>query len=294
MAKKISIYQVDAFTKKVFGGNPAGVTCGNGLTEIEKQSIAREMNLAETAFLSDSDKADYKLQWFTPATEVKLCGHATIASLHFLNEQELLLGSSIKFETLSGVLNCGMRDGNYFMQIPVFNAEEFTGNKEEIINALGIPGTALDEKVPFILLENGYLYIYVKTLKDLKNINPDFKALKSLSVNKRGFEDVSVFTLETFDENSFAHLRFFAPYYGIDEDPVTGSSNGPLMLVLQKLGFVQKSDSEITLTFEQGDFMNRRGRVMVSYNEKKNELYISGNAVTVIKGELFLSSDIND
>ena len=85
MAKKINIYQIDAFTKTAFFGNPAGVTFTDGLSADEMQSIAREMNLAETAFLTKSDKADYNLRWFTPKVEVELCGHATIASLHFLH-----------------------------------------------------------------------------------------------------------------------------------------------------------------------------------------------------------------
>jgi len=82
-------------------------------------------------------------------------------------------------------------------------------------------------------------------------------------------------------------LRFFAPYYGINEDPVTGSANGPLLLVLKKLGMISSSNSgDVSLQFEQGDFIGRRGRIGVQYFQEENELYISGNAATVIKGEL--------
>ena len=87
MAKEIEIFQIDAFTKEAFCGNPAGVTFSNLLSADEMQLIANEMNLSETAFISNSQKADYKLQWFTPTTEVNLCGHATIASLHYLFEK---------------------------------------------------------------------------------------------------------------------------------------------------------------------------------------------------------------
>jgi len=293
MQKKIEIYQVDAFTDKPFGGNPAGVTISEDLSKDEMQLISKEMNLAETAFLSKpdlpsgrSDKADYNLRWFTPATEVNLCGHATIASLHFLNEKKLIKNSSVKFDTLSGVLKCGIKDEKYFMQIPIFSMKEYDENKEEILEVLGITKSEIEDSSPFILLENGYLYIHIKKLKTIKNIKPDFKSLLRLAKGNKAFDCVTIFTLETIDKGSFANLRFFAPSYGIDEDPVTGSANGPLLLVLKRLGFIKDSDEEISVTFEQGDFMNRRGRVTVTYNGKSNELYISGNAVTVLKGEM--------
>lgn len=287
MGKQIEIYQIDAFTGKSFEGNPAGVTFGDNLNKSEMQKIAREMNLAETAFLSKSAKADYNLRWFTPAVEVELCGHATIASLHFLSEKNLLKNNTnIKFETRSGILNCKAEDDFYYMQIPVFSMNEFESNKEEIINALNIDPGSLDENVPFIIVENGYLYIYVQDLQALHGLRPDFRALKHLTKSKNEFNCVVVFTLETIDKDSFAHSRFFAPYYGIDEDPVTGSANGPFILVLKRLGFIKNPGNEITLVFEQGDVLGRRGRVRVRFNQANNELYISGQAVTVLKGAL--------
>jgi trans-2,3-dihydro-3-hydroxyanthranilate isomerase len=287
MGKQIEIYQIDAFTNKSFEGNPAGVTFGENLTDKEMQQIAKEMNLAETAFLSKANKSDYNLRWFTPATEVDLCGHATIASLHFLTEKNLLENNStVKFKTRSGILNCKAEDGYYFMQIPTFSMQEFEGNKEEIIQVLNIDKNSLDGKIPFIILENGYLYIYVKDLQTLYNLQPDFRALKNITKSKNEFNCAVVFTLETVDKESFAHSRFFAPYYGIDEDPVTGSANGPFLLVLKKLNLIKDPGNEITLIFEQGDVLNRRGRVKVRYNHAENELYISGQAITVLKGAL--------
>ena len=287
MGKQIEIYQIDAFTNNSFEGNPAGVTFGDNLTESEMQKIAKEMNLAETAFLSKSPNADYNLRWFTPAVEVELCGHATIASLHFLTEKKLLENNTnIKFETRSGILNCKAEDGFYFMQIPVFSMKEFEGNKEEVMNALNINKQSLENSISFIIVGNGYLYIYVKDLSTLHNIQPDFKALKNITKTKNEFNCVVVFTLETVDKESFAHSRFFAPYYGIDEDPVTGSANGPFLLVLKKLNLIKNPGNEITLIFEQGDVMGRRGRVKVRFNQTSNELYISGQAVTVLKGVL--------
>lgn len=287
MAKNYKIYKIDAFSNKPFEGNPAGVMLGEGLSSELMQKIAREMNVSETAFLSPSEKADYKLQWFTPVVEVDLCGHATIASLHFLFENKILReNSSIKFETKSGILNCGFKDGFYFMQIPNYEMEEFSGSREEILDTLGVDRTSVPGDTPLIILENGNLYLRVDGMNTLKSLKPDFKALKLLTEEKHEFEGVVVYSLETIDKASFAHSRYFVPYYGIDEDPVTGSTNGPMLMVFRKLGLVDNNLKELSLVFEQGDIMGRRGRVKVSYDKANNELYIAGQAVTVLKGEL--------
>jgi len=281
------VYQIDAFTKLPFNGNSAAVIFTDGLTNEEMQSIAKEMNLSETAFISPSNKADYKLKWFTPAIEVELCGHATIASLHYLAERNIIQrNSSVTFETLSGVIECKVDGDTYYMKLPVPDFKTFEGRYDEIINILGIAQNDLDDQYPLILQNNGNLFIYVRSLNALKNLKPNFTELVKLSKEKREFTEVTVFSLETFENGNDAHLRFFAPYYGIDEDPVTGSANGPLLLVLRKLGLVDSDTENKIYKFEQGDFLGRKGRVNVSFSSDKNELMISGNAVTVLKGEL--------
>ena len=179
-----------------------------------------------------------------------------------------------------------MKDGFYFMQIPIYKMEEFTGCKEEIIDAIGAERTSIVDETPFIILESGNLYLRIDSLKTLHSLNPDFKALKKLTEDKHEFEGVVVYALETIDESSFAHSRYFVPFYGIDEDPVTGSTNGPMITVFDKLGFIKNKEDEFSLTFEQGDVLGRRGRVKVNFNRRSKELYISGKAVTVINGEI--------
>ena len=289
MVKICKIFQIDAFTERPFEGNSACVMFNEDLSSDRMQKIAKEMNVSETAFLSPSEEADYNLRWFTPGVEVELCGHATIASLHFLFENKLLPeNSSVMFQTKSGILKCGLKDGYYFMQIPLYKMEEFSGSKQEILEALGMDVTSVADDTPFILLENGNLYFRVKVLDTLQRIKPNFKALKKLTEDKHEFEGVVVYCLETIDDSSFAHSRYFVPYYGIDEDPVTGSTNGPMLMVLKRLGLINNDNKDLSLIFEQGDIMDRRGRVKVSYNEATKELYISGKAVTVLKGELIL------
>ena len=281
------VYQIDAFTKQPFNGNSAAVIFADDLTDEEMQAIAKEMNLSETAFISSSDKADLKLKWFTPAIEVELCGHATIASLHYLAERNIIQRNSpITFETLSGVIECLVDEDTYYMKLPVPIFEKFESRYDDIINTLGIDQNDLDDQYPFILQNNGNLFIYVRSLEAIKNLKPNFKELVKLSKEEGDFTEVTVFSRETVEAENDAHLRFFAPYYGIDEDPVTGSANGPLLLVMRKLGLIEKDTEGKTFTFEQGDFLGRKGRVNVSFSQGKNELMIAGNAVTILKGEL--------
>jgi len=286
--KKINdVWQIDAFTDLPFCGNPAGVVFSDDLTKEEMQLIAREFNLSETAFISKSEKADFNLKWFTPGVEVKLCGHATIASIHYLVQMGIIENNSaVTFNTLSGILKCTVKDNLYSLSLPVPKLSELNGNKEKIIAALGSEKTINTEKFPFIIDDGGYLYIYVSTLKELMSLKPDYKMLLDLSSSNKGYDAFTLFTTETLEKGNHAHLRFFAPYYGINEDPVTGSANGPLLLVLRYLGLIEENIEGKIFTFEQGDVLGRKGRINVSYSNLKNELTISGKAVTVLKGEI--------
>jgi trans-2,3-dihydro-3-hydroxyanthranilate isomerase len=282
-----NVYQVDAFTKEPFNGNSAAIVFGYNLADEEMKQIAKEMNLSETAFITSSDNADYRLRWFTPAVEVELCGHATIASIHYLTERGIIKNSSsVTFETLSGIINCRTENGKYFMQIPVPEFEEFKGNLNGALNALGLKPKDLDTAYSPLLQNNGNLFIYVKKLDTIGNLKPHFTELVRLSTEEKEFTEVTVFSLETLEKGSHAHLRFFAPYYGINEDPVTGSANGPLLMALRKLGLVEQDTENKIFNFEQGDFVNRKGRINVTYSPVKDELFISGNAVTILRGEL--------
>ena len=279
--KKVNIHQIDAFTDKPFGGNPAAVVLSSSLSDKEMGLIAKEMNLSETAFLSSSDSADYKLRWFTPAMEVDLCGHATIASIHFLNEaRKIKEDSPLTFETRSGILNCFTRNNRHYMQIPRIGMKRYNDDPEKLLQILGLKQEDADKD--FMLLDNGYLYVPVKKIDVLGKIKPDFKALRNLS-DISPVMAVTVYSMETLEEISSAHLRFFAPYYGIDEDPVTGSANGPLLNVLSETGRLIYNKGQ-ELFFEQGDFIGRPGRIMVTVIN--DDIYIAGNAYTVLTGEL--------
>jgi trans-2,3-dihydro-3-hydroxyanthranilate isomerase len=287
MKKKLEIYQIDAFTDLPFKGNPAGVTFGDGLSSMEKQLIAREMNLSETAFISKSKSADYKLQWFTPTSEVKICGHATIASLHYLAKKKLLSDAQqIKFETLSGILNCYRKRNKYFMQLPIPKISVYKKSEGNLLKALGLKPNQLDKTLPLLIVNEETCYANVRSLNDLKSLQPNYNELLKLGIRMREFRIIVAYTLETLEKKNSAQSRCFAPYYGINEDPVTGSTNGPLLLVLMKLDLINQQNNIISLIFEQGDFIGRKGRVGVTFDSLKNELYISGKAVTILKGNL--------
>ena len=287
MKKLIDVCQIDAFTDEPFRGNPAGVVYSDELSKEEMQLIAREFNASETAFISKSVESDFNLRWFTPTVEVKLCGHATVASIHYLKQRDIIQdNSSFNFKTLSGILKCSTQNGIHSLSLPIPELKIFEGNKEEIIKALNGGKVINPGKFPFILDNGGYLYIHVSSLRDLMNIKPNFRELLELSLARKGYYTFTLFTSETIGKDNHAHLRFFAPYYGIDEDPVTGSANGPLLLVLRKLGLIEKNTEGKKYRFEQGDVLGRNGRIIVSYSPSKNELTISGKAVTVFKGEL--------
>lgn len=287
MKKLLDVCQIDAFTDEPFQGNSAGVVYSDELSSEEMQLIAREFNVSETAFISNSTEADFNLKWFTPSVEVKLCGHATIASIHYLIQMGIIQdNSSITFKTLSGILKGSTQTGIHSLNIPIPELKIFEGDKEEIIKALNGGKVINPEKFPFILNDCGYLYIHLSSLNDLMNLKPDYKALLDLTSKQKEYETFTLFTTETIEKENHAHLRFFAPYYGIDEDPVTGSASGPLLLVLNHLGLIEESKEGKTYTFEQGDVLGRKGRINVSFSPSKNELQIAGKAVTIFKGEL--------
>lgn len=286
MQKQFEIFQIDAFTSEPFQGNPAAVVLNDSLNEIQMQSVAKEMNLSETAFLKQLSKSEFELRWFTPTTEVLLCGHATIAALHFLYEKNLLQrNSSLTLNTGSGIINAGLSENKYWMQLPDIQFTRFDLIDYEFFTALGFRNS--DTYKDLWLASNKYLFIYIDNLKTLFNLKPDFNKLLTFIENQNHFRDIAVFTLETI-ENSLAHLRFFAPSDGINEDPATGSAAGPLLkLIYEFYGISDFSNDKIYIV-EQGDLIGRKSRIGISYNTQSKDLKIYGNAVTVLKGVMII------
>lgn len=257
------IYQVDAFTHKPFAGNPAAVVIlPEPRDEIWMQNVATEMNLSETAYLHKIEDG-YHLRWFTPACEVELCGHATLASAHTLWEAgELNRIESARFHTLSGLLTAEYNNGWIEMNFPA------TPDKPDIAPpgldaALGVTPTYVG-KTRFDYL------VVVASEETVRSMKPDFTALKEIPI--RG---VTVTSLSSDSEFDFVS-RFFAPGAGIDEDPVTGSAHcclGPY--------WRRQLDKDEFLAYQA----SKRGGV-VRVRVAGERVYLGGQAVTVLEGNL--------
>ena len=259
----MSIFQVDAFTDKPFAGNPAGVCIVDELQDTGwMQNVAREMNLSETAFLYKQAEG-YNLRWFTPAVEVELCGHATHASAHVLWEAGFLEpGEQANFHTLSGLLAANRRGEWIEMNFPA-KPEEPAIAPPGLIEALGVT-------VKYVGKSHFDYLVEVESEEIVRDIKPDFSLL--MSVAARG---VIVTSLADSDEYNFVS-RFFAPNVGVYEDPVTGSAHCCLSpFWSERLGKDELVGYQASA---------RGGVVKVRY--AGDRVYLGGQAVTVLRGEL--------
>lgn len=257
----IPIYQVDAFSDELFKGNPAAVCpLESWLPDELLQNIAAENNLAETAFFVPSGE-DFELRWFTPAVEVALCGHATLASAHVLFQHLNYSPSQITFETRkSGVLKVSKKEGLIHMDFPV-----------DVINEIAAPIDILDglgiESAPCYKGSTDYL-IVLNDQDQLDNLSPDFGSLSK--VEARG-----IIVTAPGKEYDFVS-RFFGPAVGINEDPVTGSAHTTLTPY-----WAQKLKKNI-LTAQQRS--KRTGNLMCELQDAR--VLLTGKARTYLMGEI--------
>jgi PhzF family phenazine biosynthesis protein len=257
------IRQVDAFTNVPFRGNPAGVCILDAPADEDwMQSVASEMNVAETAFLWPLDEG-FSLRWFTPTTEVDLCGHATLASAHVLWESETLpRGDQAVFSTKSGILTAD-RDGQWIvLDFPAEGAEEPI-DSTPISTALGVDVlTAHRNRFDFLA--------EVESANTVRNVNPDIRAINAL-----GCRGLIVTARSDQDKYDFVS-RFFAPAVGVDEDPVTGSAH----CFLSPYWTEKTGQTELT-----GYQASARGGV-VKVELHGDRVKLKGQAVTVLDGQL--------
>ncbi|MGD8428285.1 MAG: PhzF family phenazine biosynthesis protein [Balneolaceae bacterium] len=205
---KLTLYQVDAFAQKIFEGNPAAVCpLHEWLPDELMQNIAMENNLSETAFFVEQ-KNDYRLRWFTPATEVNLCGHATLATAHVLFNHLGYAQDVIHFDSNSGELRVRKDEDRLVMNFPVSELSR-VDVPDFLEEAVGVPAQELYK-------DTDYLYI-VEDEEQVRNLEPDVRLMKRANV--RG-----VIVTALGKDVDFVS-RFFAPAAGVDEDPVTGSAH---------------------------------------------------------------------
>ncbi len=217
---KVPIFQVDAFTQEVLSGNPAAVCPLNEwLPDDRMQSIALENNLSETAFFVKKEEGVYDLRWFTPTTEVELCGHATLASSYVIWDCLDDRSTTIEFDTRSGRLKAGRQDGMIALLFPEAIVDACPEPPGELTDGLG----ATPVEVFAVGPENrrySYLAIY-ESSDSVCNLAPNLEILKRLG-------EICIIATAPGGGVDFVS-RFFAPRFGIDEDPVTGSAHCALV-----------------------------------------------------------------
>lgn len=256
----MKLFQVDAFTDEVFSGNPAAIVpLESWLSGDEMQKISAENNLSETAYFVKEPDGTYTIRWFTPQTEVDICGHATLASAHVLYEHLNFKGEKVVFQSKSGELTVQKKDSIYWMNFPS-NPPDPIPVPKLLPEAIGT--------IPIYTGVNRDMLVLLQDEDTVRSVRPDFSLLEKLEV--RGV----IITAKGSDCDFVS--RFFAPSVGIPEDPVTGSAHTILT------PFWKKRLGKSTFTARQ--VSKRGGNIMC--NQKDNRVEIGGSAVTYMIGEI--------
>ena len=264
----LTLFQVDAFTDEVFRGNPAAVMpLADWLPDATLQVIAAENNLSETAFFvpSGSDDADFELRWFTPVTEVDLCGHATLASAHVLLNEMEEPHEAIRFRSQSGILTVRrLPDGRLAMDFPARPPVLVEDRR-----LLGAVGFALGQ-APECLMKSRDLVALFQDASEVRNLEPDFTAIAALDC-------FALLATAPGDEDGLDFIcRFFAPAQGVPEDPVTGSAYSTLA------PYWGRRLDQSNLVAEQASI--RGGLLWLTHESGSDRVEIAGHAVTYLRG----------
>jgi len=309
----VRAFLVDAFTDDPCTGNPAGVAFdADELADDQMQAVANELGASETAFVTESADAERRLRYFTPTTEVDLCGHATIASHARLFESGRIDAGTHTVKTNVGVLDIEVEEsGTVWMtqNDPEIRRVEF--DAERVADALGVDADARLDDLPLAVASTGlpFLVVPMKYLADLKEASPDFDALAELCEDA-GAQGVYAFSFETLG-NATLHGRAFCPLLGVDEDPVTGTASGATGAYLDRYGAFSAANaapgevreapggSQVSIengmpdemVFEQGHFLGRDGEVRVRIGD---DVRVGGTASTSLAGEFSVPASDED
>ena len=260
---KLPIFQIDAFSDKVFGGNPACVVpLENWLQDEVLLKIAQENAVAETAFFVRKGK-NFHLRWFTPDIEMDLCGHATLATAHCILSELKLESEKVIFETLSGELEVSLNNGRYLMDLP--RRDPISASlPDEIKNALNIQPKK-------VLKARDYLLVY-ENQKEIEDIVVKREVFDQINLNPGG-----VIVTAKGDHCDFVS-RFFTPQATILEDPVTGSAHCTLTPYWSNKFLKKRMNAQ--------QISERKGELICEL--KKDRVEISGKAVTFSLGNFFI------
>lgn len=287
--KKVRVYHYDAFSVISNKGNPAGVVLhADGLCAEDMQQIARQVGFNETSFVLKSDVASFRFRYFTPGHEMDLCGHATVATVFCLKRQGLLPEvEELSVETKAGILKIRVSDTEQGFFIHMQQAEPkfipYEGSIDALAGLMGLTADHIDPAYPVVYGSTGIwtLLVPIRSLETFNMIKPDNVRFRQVLIQKQSVS-LHPFCLHTYDPKADLHARHFSsPQSGIVEDAVTGTAAGVLGAYYQT--FLQSHQEEVRLIVEQGQEMNREGRVYVYVRKEQGHLHveISGTAVYV-------------
>lgn len=279
----MTYYILDAFTDQPFGGNPAGVVLLESERFPEEKlmlQIAAELRYSETAFIRRHSNKEFTIRYFTPAAEVELCGHATIASF-FLLYHEGLASSQCLCHTLAGDLSVEAGE-KVMMQMATPSIVATLEENGEIYKALGV----IDYRpnLPVQIAYSGLpdLMIQIQDVATLNALQPDMDAIAAITKKHNA---VSFHVFAFADDGYTAHVRDFAPLYGVPEESATGTANAALTYYLRQNGYI---GAEAECAFLQGEAMGRPSTVATRIR-KDGTIYVGGTAAIVAKGDLFVN-----
>jgi PhzF family phenazine biosynthesis protein len=301
MAKRtVRVFQVDAFTRELFAGNPAGVVLGaEVLSDAEMQSIARELNNSDSAFVLPADGADHDLQvrFFTPVREAPFVGHATVAT----HVARLATGDAkpgrFRQKSKAGLYEvevAGTADDalvSIGIPAPTMHAPIADEARRRLLDVLGIETAALDPKCPIQVIgrNNTRLAIGLRNAEQLAQMAPDLEALKKLTPHV-GADGFFLFVRDAHGPGTI-EARLFSPVLGIAEDPVSGNAYGMLGAYLAQHGLLSLAKGKATFVGHQGRSLGRPGEVRVEVETaggRATVVRISGTARIVFRTELTL------
>jgi len=300
MSENVRAFLVDAFADEPCAGNPAGVVPdADGLSDDQMRAVASELGASETAFVQESETADRRVRYFSPTTEVDLCGHATIASHARLFESDRIEEGMHTLETNVGTLDIEVTESGVWMTQNPPEVRQVALDTERVARTLGVPESSLVADLPLAVSSTGlpFLVVGIEFLSDLGDADPDFDALAALCEDVDA-EGVYAFTFDTLSGDADVHGRAFCPLLGIDEDPVTGTASGATAAYLDHIGAfrgggespaatdvsVENSGFPEELVFEQGHFLDRPGRVRATVDG--TTVRVGGTATTALDGTL--------
>ena len=300
----MKLYIVDAFAKEIFGGNPAGVVCiPQGVdfpTEEIMQKTAAELRYSETVFIKQLSRNEFHLRYFTPTSEVDLCGHATIGAFHSIANSGLLGDQKnpiLLAHTKAGDIRIYIKEDSVLMDMAEPKHIATINDVLELDRLYDIMGAEFDQSLGLfpMVISTGLpdIIMPVSNQKELDSLKPDFDALSKLS-KAYGVTGVHAFTLDAEEneglgfpsEEITCHARNFAPLYGIDEEAATGTANGALTYYLclnQKIG------TQAGCRIIQGEAMGRPSEILTTIDAGETcTIRVGGNAVILAEGKINL------